>query len=56
MSFKHFCDKNGYKAESRKEPRQSEFRAAKKAWFEQQNEIDKLQNKIDKFKNAFHAL
>lgn len=56
MSFKRFCDENGYSCEARKEPKQSEFRAAKKAWFEQQKEIERLENKISIFKRAWMAL
>lgn len=56
MSFKNFCDENGYKPESRKNPKQAEFRSAKKAWLEQQAKIDKLQAKIDTFHKSFRDL
>lgn len=53
MSFKKFCDDNGYKPESRKKPEKLEFRAAKKAWFVQQQKIESMQNKIDAFNLSY---
>jgi hypothetical protein len=56
MSFKQFCDSNGYRAEDRKNPDNLEFKAAKKAWFKQQEKIERLENKIQVFKAAFRSL
>lgn len=56
MNFKKFCDYNGYRAKVESGSDNLEFKAAKKAWFNQQKEIERLENKIRAFKIALNDL